>query len=101
MNPPLLHSGRTLTSLCAALLLTTSLSARAGVGDTFTVDCCTYTVQTEANGTGTVSLTGYAPTKEVPETLRIDRVTAPGTSVQYTVTAIKATIGGYGGPSPR
>ena len=83
-----------------ALLLTANMSARADVGDTFTVDCCTYTVQTEANGTGTVTLTAFKATAEVPETLRIDHVTAPGTSTQYTVTAIKAPILGYGSALP-
>lgn len=77
MMLPLLHPGRAVTSLCMALLLTANMSARADVGDTFTVDCCTYTVQTEANCTGTVSLTAFKATAEVPETLRIDRVTAP------------------------
>ncbi len=101
MNLPLLPHGRALTSLCMALLLTTSLPTRADIGDTFTVDCCTYTVQTEANGTGTVSLTGYKATTEIPETLRIDRVTAPSSGIQYTVTAIKTPIVGYGSPSPR
>ena len=101
MNLPLLPHGRALTSLCMALLLTASLPTRADIGDTFTVDCCTYTVQTEANGTGTVSLTGYKATTEIPETLRIDRVTAPSSGIQYTVTAIKTPIVGYGSPSPR